>query len=70
MVIVCRCESHIYKDAKRSSMLPKKVIGLGSRILSLEANCMCSSCKSIIEGCLKRTLLMVDAADADEMLEA
>lgn len=60
----------LYKEAKRSPMLPKKVMGRGSRMLSLEANCMCSSCRSMIEGCLKSTLLMVEAADVDEVLEA
>lgn len=63
-------QTSFYKEAKRSSMLPKKVMGRGSRMLSFEANCICSSCRLMIEGCLKSTLLIVDAADVDDVLEA
>lgn len=31
---------------------------------------MCSSCRSMMEACLKMTLLMVEAADVDDVLEA
>lgn len=59
-----------YNDAKRSSMLPKKTTGLGSRILSSEPKFLCSSSRSMIEGWRKIRLLMDEAADADEVLEA
>lgn len=62
--------SALYKEAKRSSMLPKKTRGLGSRMLSLDENCSCSTCMSMTEGCRKRTLLMVDAAETEELMEA
>lgn len=59
-----------YRDAKRSSMLPKKTTGLGSRILSSEPKALCSSSRSMIEGWRKIRLLMDEAADAEEVLEA
>lgn len=59
-----------YSEAKRSSMLPKKTTGLGSRILSSEPKALCSSSRSIIDGWRKIRLLMDEAADAEEVLEA
>lgn len=59
-----------YNEAKRSSTVPKKTMGLGSRMLSFDANCSCSSCRSMIEGCLNSTLLIVEAADVEEVMDA
>lgn len=60
----------IYREAKRSSILPKNTMGRGSRILSSEPKFLCSSSRSMMEGCLKMTLLMVEAAEVEEVTEA
>lgn len=51
-------------------MLPKKTMGRGSRILSSDPKFLCSSSRSIMEGWRKMTLLMVDAAEVDDVMEA
>lgn len=72
--LVCQSEvivvPSVYSVAKRSSMLPKKTMGRGSRILSSEPKVLCSSSRSMMEGWRKMTLLMVDAAEVDDVIEA